>query len=689
MVVRFLAALSGCALALAQSAAVSLGPATMVHVVNAAPATRTGMVLMSVPFARGELPCTAATAREPVLAVQWSCGGEVETVPAVPLLRWCDGTIAVLQVHARVHVPAGAEVRGSVRPCLDADGAALPRRTGDRPSLLPPTLPVWTEVEDPWGRVAVARLEPDPTAGPDGVLLDSGAVRVQRFRSRHRLADGAPFLGLRAWLRSYAGERRGELTLLLDDTDATAPGLGPVRFRSFRLVVADDRLRTLPLFAEQNGLQPPRPRHEGGYVQPLMGPAESLYLGDQTGKAFRLMLFADGDDVQDEERLSARWSGLPLMAFADLDRVRATGAFGAHGGPAPSRDGERDGARAQWWRWRQGGDFGLFGGFGEPIADADTGVARNGDSALHNVLRWRSPQLAMAAEAMVLQHTLRPTPGRRPALPADMAPYRLGITPPGLRAPHGFQAPDYEHFSVLLLYDWYWLTGDPLARDEMARLGRGLQDLLAALPFRTSRGEGCCLQAGALIARATADPALTAWLLQRCKQQLLPRLPDAGTGCCIAQPPLPQVLGDQPFDAPWQMACLVRGLHALYIATGDAALAAAVVRSADAMAGAGWLDGHGPKYFVSALDPGRYTMPADASIEAGVARIVLGAFAVARELAVARSDAAAAQRLDNRIGWLFERLLPAAVDPAELAALTANPWLQIALDRRARPEDKR
>lgn len=683
-------ALTCSAAVVAQAPAGRFGPAAPVHVVNGAPSARAQMVSVSVPFAPGELPCGPATAgREVVLQAEWTSADDRALVPAVPLLRWRDDSVAVLQVSVRVHVPANGELVGSVRPCLDAAGFGAAASPTPTPSLLPATLPLWTEVEDPWGRIATAALVPDPIAGPDGVLLDDGAVRVQRFRSLHRLPDGSPFLGLRAYLKSFAGERRGELTLLLDNTDACGGGLGPVRFGGFRMVVLDPQLRTLPLFAEENGMAPPTSRPAGGYVQPLLGPARSLYLGDQTAKAFRVELFLDGDELDDAERLAARWAGLPLLAFADVARVRATGAFGAHGGPAPIDAGGNDAAGMQWWQWRQRGDFGPFGGFGEPIADARSGVSRGGDSALHNLLRWRSPQLFLIAEAMVLQQPLRPTPGRNPVFPADMAAYRLGIPRASMLAPHRFTPPDYEHFSVLLLYDWYWLTGDPLARDELARLGRGLVDLLAALPFRTSRGEGCCLQSGALIARATGDRPLAAHLLERCRQQLLPQLPPPERGYCILQPPLPEALGEQPFDAPWQMALLLRGLHALWGATGDPALADGVLRIAHVMAGPGWSEGEGPKYFVSTLDPGRYTMPADAAVKEGVARIAIGSFAVARDLAAAGGDVEAVQLFDRRLQALHELLLRPTANPSERAAVTANPWLQVALDRGMRDEGKR
>jgi hypothetical protein len=246
-----------------------------------------------------------------------------------------------------------------------------------------------------------------------------------------------------------------------------------------------------------------------------------------------------------------------------------------------------------------------------------------------------------------------------------------------LRTPHGFAAPDYEHFSALLLYDYFWLTGDPLARSELQRLGRSLRTLLPVVPFRTCRGEGQCLQSGVLIARATGDAELRQWLAAHFRDRLASQL--AATSAGVLPQPAHKDAMDEPFDAVWQMAQLVRGLHALHAATGDASVAATAVRTADAMAGPGWLDGVGPKTFVSAGDSSRYTMTADAVDQQGLARMSIGAFVLAGELT---ADTAAQQRFAVRAAFLVaHELTPSA--PAEvLNAAAANPWMQIALDRR-------
>ena len=659
-----------------------------VTVVNPTPVLRRAIVTASVPYARGELRCApAAGGREPVLAVTVGEGKDAAAAPAAVLMRWPDDSVAVLQAHFRAQVEPMASTKLAVRAQLDAQGMARPARDVEALRLehasgLPQELPLRTELTDPWGRTFTARLVADASAGPDGIELDTGLVRTRRFRSLHALADGSTLLGLRAWLTTFHGEGRGELTLVLDNAELDGPALGPVRFAGFDLVVEGPTLAAYPLFANEQLLAEPTLLGDKGFRQPLLGPGRGLYLGDTTAKSFRFQLRTLEQEAGDEAPAAepeALWDALRLHAFADLDRVRATRAFGIHGGPAPRTDSEPDASGERWSTWRMRARTGPFGSFGDPQDAAAGGTPRNGDSMLHEVLRLQSPRLAEAAEAMVLQHTLRPTPAVAQRPWALDESWRRGLGTIARAAPHGFVAEDYEHFSALLLFDWYWLTGDVLARAELARLGRGLMAILPVQPLRTSRGEGWCLQSGALVARATGDRALQQRLLDHALQVTLPLVMREGNLVAIAQPPHPHAFADQSWDAPWQMAALVRGLAALHAQTGNDSLRAAVLRVADAMAQTCWREGEGPHHFVSALDASRYTMATDASTQRLLHRMVSGAFTIAAGLA----DGDEAALLQRRAQWLELRLLPAGSSPRARAAAGSDPWLQVLLDRSA------
>ena len=632
-----------------------LGPDATVSVANRTRFAREEIARVTLPFARG--------AQHALPALQ--IGGAPAS--CVPLLRWSDGSLAAVQAQFRVQLQPGER-----RSLTVAAAAAAPAPAAATEWLFPAELPLRSEVVDPFAQRYETTLEPAE------IVHASALVRVQRYRGVHRTPAGRELFALVGYLTTFAGERRAELVLLLDNgasPHGPRPALGPLRFTSWALASTTEALRLVPRFRRENLLKPPAPLPQAGWQQFLLGPSSQLYLGDATGKAFRFELFLDGPEATAAQRTSALAAAeAPLRPLPALAWVRRTRAFGAHGGPGPLRSDHDDLSGQQLRTWQQALQLGPFSGFGEPEDTAAQGTPRNGDSALHNVLRFESGDLFDIAELMATQQSLRPSPGRAQVLPADTAPFRAGLTPRSCERPHGFTALDYEHFSVDLLYDYYWLTGDPLAHDELVRTARGLRQVLETVPFRTSRGEGWCLQAGVLLARATADPALTGFLRTHALA-LLGQLGRVPQGIALAQPGHALGLGEQePFDAPWQMAALVRGLAALHAETAAPEFAAAAVQVADVMAGPGWLAGVGPKYLVSARDPGRYTMPVAYGPLTGTGLMQLGAFVLAEELS---SDPDSRARFARRA-----QELAAVQGPDEHGVFAASPWTQIWHDRR-------
>ncbi len=646
------------------------------------------VAFVSLPFAPGELRAAAGSGACAFVVGRDGAddGADAATWPARPLLHWPDGSIAVAQLQAKVRLQPRETAAFRAVALRDQDGAAQPWRSAGHRPLLPSPLPIWTELVDPWGRVLRADLAPDASAGPGGVVADTGLVRITRFRSPHRLdmGDGrtAPLLDLRAYLVTVDQDRGAELTVLLDNQEPGAGPLGAVRFSAFRLCVGDQRLRFLPAFAREQGLASPWVRDEQTVVQDLVAPG-SHYLGDGTAKAFRLRLHWESEEDGELEREAAAWSGVRFSAFADLDDVRASRSFGAFGGPAPVLPADVGDESRQLGIWRQNSRFGLWGGFGDPEDGRLGGAPRHGDSLLHNALRWRSAPLLTVAEGMVLQHPLRPTGGRAPGRPADMAPYRQSLRAQSESAPHGYPRIDYEHVSAHLLFDYFWLTGDELARDELRRLGRALPQMLAAVPFRTSRGEGRCLEAGALCARAAGDRELLARLCEHAAGALASAMAPQGSQGALFQPAHPLVLeGKCAFDAPAQMAALVRGLAALQAASGDERLRPLLVRTADAMAGPAWSGSTGPKTLVGAPPGGRYSFAASPEDLFGANRTLIGAFLLAAEQA---TDETRAQLYEQRADFLIRRELPPTATLSARLLAAASPWLQIAFDRRKVP----
>lgn len=656
-------------------------PAFAVH--NPADRPRTEIVRVSMPFPRGAYRHLGHARVRQVGGQEGKAGNDGGRDAAlIPLMRWPDGSIALAQVQVRVHLGARERRRFLVQPtagpCPDpGDEVSWPY------DLLSKAPPLFTEVQDPWGQTYRARLRPDPAAGPEGFLRRTPLVRVRRYRAVHRRQghERSGFLGLFALLTTFRGERRAELTLILDNAAyGRGPVLGPVRFSRFSLVTETDTLRMRPRFIRENLVRAPLKRKGGGYRQLLLGPSNQVYLGDRTAKCYRLDLFLDDGNASREGKQSARLAAsTPLGPVPDLTWTRYTGAFGVHGGPSPGPGQPDAQAAVVAFRWQVNGGFGPFGAFGDHKDAAAQGTPRNGPSVLHNVLRWASPALLTGAEGMVMQHSLRPPPGSRPRLPEETAPFRAGLSERTIRKPHGFVAVDYEHFAMNLVFDYYWLTGDPLAEMEMRRTITGLPALLEGLPFLTCRGEGWCMQAAALAEMATGDRAVLDFVTKRFRQEVLPKLGPEGASYVLRQPPHEDAFGaGVQFDAPWQMAAFVHGLAAMYQRTGDAVFRDAALRTARVMAGPGWLQGTGPKYLVSARDPGRYTMPVGYGPLEGTAIMQVGAFVLAEEMATKPDDR---QLFGRRARFIYE-----PYRKLEPQVSGANPWFQLLLDRKDRRE---
>ena len=601
------------------------------------------------------------------------------------LATYRDGSVAVARARLPYSVVATSQQQLVVRVAKGPVGSAPGSMDLDLAESFacPLDLPLVTEWTDPWGRVAVATLHRAARSEPSS----SPNIETWRYDGVHVRGSevGLPVV---AWLKRWRGSRRGELTLAIDNGAHTTAAFGPMRLRRFAVRSTDRRLRFRPRFVVENAIEPSLPVLDGdgaplGYRQVLLGPSDTLYLGDRTAKAFRLDLFWDDEGATTEQRRRAvAVARAPVVALPRLSDVRRTMAFGVHGGPAPwaGRATVDAGvsAIARLLAWRGHAQFGPFGDHGDPADAALGGMPRSGEGVLHDVVRFRSPELLRAAETMVLQHGLRPTLPLPARQPRDLAAYRQGLGPRSLAAPHGFVALDYEHFSVDLLFDYYWLTGDAWARAELVRAGETLRHVLQQLPFSTSRGEGLVLTAGVKIARATGDCSLVDQLRQRFFDLVVPALGPGNVAHAVPQAPHPDAFGEtDSFDAPWQLGLLVHGVHALWRETQDPRLVDVARLLAAKMSGPGWVDGVGPKFMVSARDPTQHTMPLLGQPLGGVAKIQLGAFILADEMHRERFGVGLPLALQRAAAIAS---MSAPPDSLVIGA-GSDPWLQVYWDR--------
>jgi hypothetical protein len=592
-------------------------PSPRVRLTNPAAVTRVERVRFSMPWPIGAHRELASAS---VGEFDASC---------VPLLRWADGSIAVVQIQALVELEAGADVVLDVVPL---DG----RFQAGASASLPP---IEVELEDAFGQVFTAQFAEDIESRAPTESVRTGSFRGLLTRQAEAGVEALYAVGLA--VTELDAPRRTEVHLVLDaDPRGSEPVVGAARIRRLSVRCTDPERR----LHARHGRLLAMPSLSGAALD-LLGPSDAIYLGDRTRKAFLL-------DLVPVDAEAGGVSLPPLEAWPDAAWVRHTGAFGLHGGPGPVEPGEADGRPvAPWWRRLDGGPFGALMAPRE-LTHTDFGWP---PSALHPLVARGSWARLEEARASVLQGGLRPPPLVEARAPAETEAFRSGLSPSALARPHGYLAFDYEHVTADLAFDVFWWTADPFAWEELSRMAGAIPALLAVPAFRTSRGEGACLRAGVAAARATGNEQLLAQLVQHVTEVLAPAIggDEPRRGHALAQPPDMRALGPgHPFDVPWQMGLLVHGLHALWSATGDETSRTLALRVARRMAGPCWSAEDGLAAFVSAVDPN--VRSSSLVGVAGAQGMAIGAFVLAAEMAEHVDDRSLllerARRMAERVG---------------------------------------
>jgi hypothetical protein len=98
---------------------------------------------------------------------------------------------------------------------------------------------------------------------------------------------------------------------------------------------------------------------------------------------------------------------------------------------------------------------------------------------------------------------------------------------PGDRA-HGWEHFDNEHWSTDLLFDYWTLTGDCWAQEELRQLGQSLKGLMRCTIYGTQftqavRSEGWTMQGFAQVYQATGDENIKQYALRRVHQIVDPQ----------------------------------------------------------------------------------------------------------------------------------------------------------------------
>ncbi len=569
---------------------------------NPASVKRSQVIQVSVPFPQGKV----SSLDKMSVKDHSTCWRVLE--------RWPDGSIRVAQAQFTDTLEPNESKRYEVVSGTDAWKGKFERNPWV--SALWKGFSMVTEVKDVDGVPYYAAM----TGAPE-VLEETPLVKTVRYHVYHVNPDPnagikRDFLSLTVYLTEYRTVPVVKLDLVLgndylgadDPGGSKDPNLYPlmdVYLKEFNLLVENNPV--LFRFAAQNEIGKPQDRGSGIVAYPLL---KDTYLGDGQDKkwtALVLFLHPNGDPSQKAQVMNT-WTAManqPLHPLATLKAWQGSGAMGIFGGPVDPPSSGREWAEKEYESWLAKDHFGPFGSWGEVKYAHTTGTPRNGpftDVMLH-IVQTGNQKLVNKLEGMAWQQACRPYHlwnlkimpeddiylwggiplslrggstvsaellGRKKLVDND--PYkhwRKGVDWGG-EGPHGWNAYDREHWTTDILFDYWTLTGDWWARQELATMGECLMGLMRPVKYSTrwpqaARCEGWTLMSAVQIWLATGNERIKNHFLDRIHRIIEPfRHKDhpskaicfqsdyAGTGF-----PLPH-----KFYIPWQHGPVFYGLLA-------------------------------------------------------------------------------------------------------------------------------
>lgn len=481
----------------------------------------------------------------------------------LPMQVWSDGTVKMAQAQftdtfaaneiktyhvARDEVAmSGSFVR---HPWVTAAGAALE---------------LGAEVRDTFN-VDYRGL----ATGEGETLQDTPLVRVKRWRTYH-LPVAGPGIG-RDYLTStfYVTEFRDMPFMVVDwlvgndylGADTIPSGNTDPNLRPLGCV---DVRRASFLVKGASGAEGYRPAEEGIGAGALLGDGftafqvmQDTFLDDAQTRRYRFLLRFEpnGASLPEVNAWRATATAMledPFYPLATQRTWQETKAGGLLGGPiagpvdAPSR------AAGEYASWAGSGVFGTWGPHGDVLITATTGTPRNTplSADLAHAIQGDYPRLVQKLEQMAWIQAARPYhlyglhvgaeeqillwdgvpiyPGSRDLSNESLGRRSLVANDPhaayhtlnaGQPRAHGFEHFDHEHFSMDALFDYWCISGDAWAREEIRQLGESLKALMrlrqyATATIQAARAEGWCMQGFAQAYQVTQDPAMKDYAMRR------------------------------------------------------------------------------------------------------------------------------------------------------------------------------
>jgi hypothetical protein len=520
---------------------------------NDAATARTETICASVPFPRGGYPSLAN------LVVSG------HQTAWLPLQHWPDGTVRVAQAQFTDTLAANETKTYRVARDEPALGGAFARNAWV--SQMAGNLQFGAQVRDTFN-VAYRAF----ASGAGTVLQETPLVQTRRWRTYHTVVPGQTGMG-RDFLAStfYTTEYRDMPFIVVDwivgndylgadtiPTGNTDPNLRPLG----RIDVNEARF----LCRNMTAVQPYRPAEEAiaaaqvlpdGYTSFQV--MQDTWLEDAQTRRYRFLLRfeppnANAIDLQRWRDTANAMLQLPVYPLASHRAWLETSAAGLLGGPLAGPPDAATRAAGEHQSWAAANHFGTWGSRSDAVKTGTTGTPRNGPlspefahavQSQHHRLVQKLEQMAWA-QAMRPYHLFgltvgaeqdillwdgvpiypgsrdlsRESLGRRGLWANDPYPqYRTRVVTGGDRA-HGWEHFDHEHWTTDLLFDYWTLSGDAWAREELRQLGQSLKGVMRVLRYTTAnvqaaRAEGWTMQSFVQCYLATGDQSLKDYALRR------------------------------------------------------------------------------------------------------------------------------------------------------------------------------
>lgn len=477
----------------------------------------------------------------------------------LPLQFWPDNTLKVAQAQFTDTLAAGETKTYRVARDESALRGAFTRNAWV--TLLGGGLEVGAEVLDtnmvPYRGFAT---------GTGTVVQATALVQTTRWRTYHTALPGQAGIG-RDYLAStfYATEYRDMPFVVVDwvlsndylgadivppgNTDRNLQALGTVDVRAARFL-CKGATTVLPYRAEKEGIAAPTTT-DGYQAFTVM---QDTWLGDAQTRRYRFLVRFEPGNANPTD--AARWQTTatamqqqPVHPLASQPTWQNTSAAGLLGGPISGPPDAYQLARGEYDSFEGSNVFGTWGAHGDVLVTATTGTPRNHPLSpeLAHAIQGQYPKLLRKLEQMAWAQAMRPyhlwqlqvgaeqdiilwgglpflavqgeTLGRRRLQDNDPYPaYRTLAA--GQPTYHGWEGYDHEHFTSDILFDYWTISGDAWAKEELRQLGQSLKALMRLRVYYTqniqaARAEGWCMQGWAQSYLATRDSSVKDYAMRR------------------------------------------------------------------------------------------------------------------------------------------------------------------------------